>query len=212
MRGPLACALVATGCLSKPPPPGGAAPDGAVLGDGAVRSDGATDDGGAPRNLMFVTSLDFGPPWTVQNTDQFCGQVAMQGHQLGNYIAWLSFESSMMNAADRLRALPYALNWHRTDGTLFAATVDDIISGMLANPPRFDENGQDVILADPNVNVATGTTATGGIEPGNDAGCSGGNIEIGSPANVPKGAWTEYGHVGCAATNLRLYCFSFGAH
>lgn len=212
MRGPLACALVVAGCLQKPPPPAQGTSDDAHVADGQGPSGdvGQSDGMGTAHNVMFVTSHVFGPPWVSNEADQFCGSVAGQAHLLGNYVAWLSFATGV-SAATRLRSLPYAQDWYRTDGRLFAATVDDIITGALASPPRIDENNHDAYAADPTMQVATGTTAHGETEAGPDATCTNGKIEIGSPADTTS-RWTEAGYSDCSAMALRLYCFSFGAH
>ena len=184
----------------------------AITTDSSPNDDGVVADGlGVQHNIVFVSSGIYLAPWSPHSgPDGFCNTSAHTAGLLGNYVAWLS-EPVAGNAADRLRTLPSARDWVRPDGQPFAATIDSIATGAIANPPTIDENVQDVLVADPAVNVATGTLANGTFAPGNSADCAAGTIEIGMPANAPAGAWTAAGFVPCSVSNLRLYCFGFGA-
>jgi hypothetical protein len=121
-------------------------------------------------------------------------------------MAWLSYGDGIgNNVVDRLRATA-AKNWQLTNGSLFAATVQDIIDTNIAAAPKFDENGQDVGTG---TQVATGTTATGVNDAGTAADCPAGSIEVGDP-NVTDAGWTASGEVPCSINSLRLYCFGYG--
>ncbi len=209
VRGAALLALALAGCFVKPGAPGGAAGDGGTDARGGGDAAGDTQAQAYP-NIMFVSAGVFtGLPLQLGGDTSFCGMAAQQAHLPGNWIGWLS-DATYGNAADRLSAEPYARGWARPDGQPFADTVYDIVTGNILNPPVIDENGHDVLLADPNVQVATGTLANGMIDSGHDASCGGAYIEVGSPANTTAGSWTDSGYAPCSATNLRIYCFSFG--
>lgn len=208
MLASIAAVVALAGCFSQPPAP---SPD--LTGDAAVSdgrgSDALADSPLAGHNIMFVSSGVFTSlPLTLGADASFCGTAAHGAGLPGNYIAWLS-HPTYGNAADRLRAEPSARDWVRPDGKLFAATVDDIITGNIQNPPVIDENSHDVTIAEPTVSVATGTGANGMID-GSGAACGNGSIAIGKPGSSPAAGWTDSGQVNCSATNLRVYCFSFG--
>lgn len=202
-------ALTVAGCFGQPPRPQGVPGDGRAAdgnGDGAARGDA---DPTAGHNVVFVSSGVFKQFPLQQGADaSFCSTAAHNAGLLGNYIGWLS-DPADGNAADRLAAMPLPGDWVRPDGKPFAATVYDVVTGNIANPPVIDEDGHDATVAEPTVSVATGTLANGMID-GSGAGCGSGSIAIGKPASAPGGAWTDYGEVNCSQTNLRLYCFSFG--
>jgi hypothetical protein len=207
----IACALSASACLTRP-----TGPAGTVDATGGS-SDGAIDGPPPPHNIMFVTSGVFGPPWAAgapgghsATADAFCGSRAQQAGLLGNYVAWLSYGDGT-NAVTRLRGLPFARNWYRPDGVFFAASVDDLVTYPLAVAPTIDETTRDVTVAEPSVEVATGTAADGTYDGGTAADCPAGSIEIGYPGHTDS-SWTAGGQVPCSTSmNLRLYCFSFGA-
>jgi len=159
-------------------------------------------------NIVTSGTFTF-PPTSLSQYDMACGTAAQNAHVPGSYVAWLSDSST--NIADRIRGLPFASHWRRTDGVPFANTIDDIALGTLLSEPRIDEFGQDAVMADPSLQVGTGTTALGKIEVGFDALCSAGNIEVGMPAMAPSKGWTESGYLPCGSAVVRLYCFSFGA-
>jgi hypothetical protein len=204
--------LAAAGCdqlfgLTVIGPPASAPGDGASVGDGMTAGDGVL---AAFPNLVFVSSGKFQFPWAVpSNADAACSTAAHNAGLLGSYVAWLS--SPAGSIADRLRSLPFARGWRRPDGMPFADTVNDIITGNILSAPRLDENNQDAVLAEPTIQVATGTMADGTYVPGRDAACGAGNIEVGTPASAPAAAWTDAGYVPCNNRVLRMYCFSFGA-
>lgn len=203
----LAAVIALAGCFSRPPAP---SPD--VTGDAGAsdaRGDALLDGTLAGHNIMFVSSGVFTFLPLQQGQDaSFCSDAAQAAKLPGSYIGWLS-HPTFGSAADRLRALPMARDWVRPDGVPFADTVDDIITGNILHPPVIDENRHDVTVADPNVQVATGTAANGTIDNAGAA-CSNGEIAVGKPGTAPAGTWTDSGMVNCSATNLRLYCFSFG--
>jgi hypothetical protein len=198
--------VMCAGCFVKPDRPA------AHHGDGGGDGGGPVLDGPAPQhNIMFVSSLARPSPWEpIATQDGWCTMAAQHGNLPGNYVAWLSDQSR--NIGDVLRAKAPAQQWYRPDGMLFAATVDAIATGMIANPPVIDETGLDATVADPSLQVATGTQPSGMAEPSRGADCFTGNIAIGMPKDAPSGGWTEAGYVPCnGASYLRLYCFSFDA-
>ncbi len=205
-------AACVAGCLAKPPPPaaGRPFPDAPFVGaDGGAADGGGADGGGGPHNVMFVTSAVFHPPLAAAVANGFCTQGANEHGHPGSFVAWMSYESTGMRAIDQLRT-PGGGHWVRTDGALFANSADEIVEGMIANPPQYDEMGNDVLASDPSVEVATGTTAAGDIEIQRNGDCMNNAIEVGVPGATDS-TWTEYGYSPCmGVTSLRLYCFGVG--
>ena len=201
---PLALLFCAS-CLTRPHP--------RVQGDGGgPGSDDAsgTIDGPPQQNHVFVTSGVMSQPWDLGLATEFCGSQAGQAGLLGNFVPWLSYDiGAGDNAITRLRSEPNALRWHLTNGDLFATTPDDLITLPHALALKFDQFGQDVTIADPMAQVATGTAASGVYSGGTPANCTAGKIEIGYAANTDA-SWTEGGYQLCSSASLRLYCFSFG--
>lgn len=202
----VACALAvaATGCLIKPKEPHGASADASTSADGRT---GGGDGSSAPPHYVFVTYGVLGPPWDSGRGAQFCGAQAQLAHLPGNFIPWLSF-STGVNAGAVLRSTN-TIDWYLPNGTLFAATVDDLLAYPHALPLDLDQFGHDVTMTDPNPQVATGTTPDGYADAGTAADCPSGSIEIGNPA-ATDGTWTAANETTCSVAMLRLYCFSVG--
>ena len=202
-------ALLLAGCFFKPDRPHERS-DASTTSDGTMTPDDATlsFDALLHHNIVFVSAKVHGFPWDQGETSQWCSDAAHNAGLLGSYISWMSYAT--VNAKDRLLQLPMIGDWYLPNGKLFAHTVLDIDTGMIVNPPSIDENGQDEFAAQPSIQVATGTMADGTIQSGYSGECPQG-IEVGSPGQR-DGTWTASGHRECAATDLHLYCFSFGAH
>jgi hypothetical protein len=123
-----------------------------------VSPPGAQDQTG---KVVFVTSAPVdgsyfnGDPATA---DALCQQAANSGTvPAGTYTAFVSFQN--VNAKDRIPTGPYYL----TDGTLVAASLDDLLGGTLLHAIDLDEHGE-LVVSD----VWTGTLPDGTYDPGHN--------------------------------------------
>lgn len=161
-----------------------------------------------PPNRMFVTSQTFVPGALggFAGADLACQNAANAagiGGTNNSYRAWLS--TTLVNAMDRLAP---ASGWVRTDGRAFANTPSEIGNGLLFNPPRIDELGNDLF----EVGAFTATTQGGGYDfPNTNNGDCGsyssttGSI-TGGITSSGSTMFTVYGSYACNQP-AHLYCF-----
>lgn len=195
----VACVLL--GCFTKPPFDGRAS-DAAVI-DVADATTDDVPDGGVTANIAFVTSM----PLMVgvlglAAADTFCAERAMAGGLPSNtYVAWLSSGSS--SAASRIGTT--AQGWVRVDGAPIANTRANLTNGVIYNPIRLDEYGQDV----GSVIVGTGTLATGATVLSADCAELTGATEAlrFGFSDATRSSWTDDGASVSCTQAVRLYCF-----
>lgn len=199
----VALASAAIGCFTKPPAPGS--------------GDGGGGNGVAP-NIAFVTS-EARPVTQITGlvyADAWCMEAAGKASPplAGTFRAWLS--SSSENAQNRFGT---ARGWVRVDGKPFADSIDDLVTDRrLYYPLRIDENGDDILPADPYANmtpVATGTNESGNVSrnQGNEVencgdwtGGGTGTIRLGYH-DAAGSAWTAGTLRTCDASLMaRIYC------
>ena len=151
--------------------------------------------------LVFITSgaQESALNQPVSVADAFCAQTATAAGLSGSYVAWYSDPDNGINAKDRLPATGGP--WVRTDGTVVANDLADLIDGTIAASISFDEHGNEVSFFP----VATNTFASGDFHP---AGCFGNNPSTGfvGKATSSDSLWTKHIEKGCT-TYLRYYCF-----
>jgi hypothetical protein len=119
------------------------------------------------------------------------------------YLGWLSADP--INIRDRL-GVKNARAWMRVDGAPIAATLIDLTSGTLLNPPDLDETGQPIVAGE---RAMTGTTPDGSYDAGSDAGCPQGHLTSGDPRAMDA-TWTRAsGYTLCDDVASHLYCVGY---
>ncbi len=135
----------------------------------------------------------------LAGADEICSQHASDANLRGTYVAWLS--DSKIDAVERLAG---ARGWVRTDGLVFADSVEDIVDGDIFNPIYLDETGAPV-----RSNVVTGTEEGGTASP---ATCADWTASTGvesfhrGVSHHVYPSWTSRQRIPCSQ-NARLYCF-----
>ena len=194
-RSGVAVLMLATGCLLRPDPPGGAGGD---AGSGAA--DGGLDALPTSVNVMFVTSELARPSaLTEAQADAKCAALAtLVGLPPNTYVAWFATQGNPPSG--RMRG---ARGWVRTDGRPFADTLDSLAAGAVFYPPALDEQG---LLIPALATVATGVSGDGTVG-STCADGTGSNTVTSGFARSGTSFWTSgAGAVPCTS-DQHLYCF-----
>jgi len=128
---------------------------GASDGGDDPTGDGRSSDGRPPalvNNPVFVVQVTDIGALGLAGADAACQAAADNAPLPGVYRAWLS--TNTVNAVDRLAG---ARGWVRPDGTPFADTVTDIVTGKALSPITVEANG----AFSPLSYVASGTLGNG---------------------------------------------------
>ena len=165
------------------------------------------DDCTWPRNVAFISSVEFTPGSLggLAGADAQCQALADDAGLAGTYVAWLS--DSTTDAVDRLAD---ARGWRRPDGLPFADDVDDIVAGRVWYPLLVDETG--TANAQPRF-VLTATNPVGTLH--GPSTCD--DWDYYNPLAPPEfvavgrsdhnaGFWTSGGAGNCQGS-YALYCF-----
>jgi hypothetical protein len=164
---------------------------------------GCVDPG--PYNVLFVTSTTYlpGSLGGLAGADAACQARAQAAGLTGAFHAWLS--TSTVDARSRFGS---ARGWVRPDGRPFADSIPQLADTFqIFNPPRIDELGHDLALADPLARVATGSQQDGrrAADTSGDWGSPGSRYAVGNA--LATGWFWAANDVNPGNTEAHLYCF-----
>jgi hypothetical protein len=155
---------------------------------------------------MFVTSLAYQPGTLggLDGADRACQDRARAGGLPGTFKAWLS--TSTVDARSRFSV---ARGWIRPDRRPFADTIPALVDGQMYYPPRLNEAGGDVVAADGDVLVATGTLPDGtrATDTAADWTSTAALYAVGGPAATNED-WTGNRGTAPGTAQARLYCLA----
>ena len=208
-----ACAVL-SGCFALFSLDGYGPPDDVMAADGGpdavpAAADGSVADARLPGRTIFVTAETFdGNLGARDGGDTTCQAIATDAGLPGTYRVWLSDMSS--NAADVLASDAGPLRLR--NGTVVAASVDELAQKGPAVPVAVDERGRTVgggDCSDGGLVAWTGTSADGGKATKVDCGrwSSSAGVAQGVGGLVAQGgpAWTGACVRSCDTT-AALYC------
>ena len=151
-------------------------------------------EGEIARGAMGATAQE-----ALAAADAFCQSEADRGGLPGTYVAWLSNSSN--DAVDRIRTANETepSGWIRMDGRAFTGTLDELISGIVYYPVRFDQFGA------PANSYLTGTDVDGTAGTRNCGDYTDPDAQVtGGVAVRGHWAWTEGFVSGCTGTAALL--------
>jgi len=189
-------------------------------------------------NRIFVTSVtgngnlaswaEAGGNTGLAAGDAVCQARAAAGGLSGSFKAWLSDDNDdaycrVHNLTGKRSAncgqttLPASAGpWVRMDRFPFSATIDQLVSGKVYAPVKYDESGSPVSTTEAASAYFTGTFPTGSLHPGNPSPCSNwtssaldSSVTLGLP-DATTDMWLSQIWDSCASTHP-LVCMQTGA-
>lgn len=196
----------------------------------------------ATPNYVFVTSVqgngnlgtwdDAHGETGLAAGDEICQTRAEAAGMAGTFIAWLSDDNDdaycRINGLTGKKAdncgqdtLPAdAGPWLRTDGFPFGEAIDELMSGAVYAPVRYDEFGSK--LPDYS-NYYTATSTNGSLHQNSHTKCdnwtnsdpvdsedANAHWVWGSNINMTSNTWTLFNNLRCADNSIRLFCMQTG--